>query len=284
MRAKLSVAAGPGGGASVSLQLKLRSPWQAREPNALELFLQRRMAELEAEERGKEAAALSTAQAAEAAARLHKKLMAEWKALGRKAARQADNAAKSLSKRYRGQHVRASLDVNSLGGVRLRMFISTISTAGSSSAFDQDAACGTAQPSGHGGGGGGFGGGGGGGSKGRAGAEAAEAGGTKAGSKANQMGGGREVAKPRKMWPVDKPAMAISLFLAERKQELAALVPPPHASRHTQEVQNRRKRLHAQVSDAPRVALPSAYAAHMHITLECIQLDLLPYPGERRVA
>ena len=78
------------------------------------------------------------------------------------------------------------------------------------------------------------------------------------------MGGGREVAKPRKMWPVDKPAMAISLFLAERKQELAALVPPPHASRHTQEVQNRRKRLHAQVSDAPRVALPSAYATYAY--------------------
>ena len=131
MRAKLSLAAGPGGGVSVCLQLKIFL--KAREPNALEIFLKTRMAELEAEEGGKEAAALSTAEAAEAAAGLHKKLMAEWKALGRKAARQADNAAKELAKLYRGQHVRASLEVTSLGGVRLRMFISTISTAGSSS-------------------------------------------------------------------------------------------------------------------------------------------------------
>ena len=251
MRAKLSVVAGPDGCALVALQLKLRQP---REPNELELFLKTRHAELDAQDSGKEAAAQSSAEAEEAALARHRKLMAEWKALGRKAARQADNAAKGLlSKRCRGHHVRASLDVNSLGGVRLRMFISavsTISAAGSSSSSGQGAAQGFAQPSGHGR------------SKGRAGAEAAEAGGTKASTKASQMGGGREVGKPRKIWPADKPAMAISLFLVERKEQLAALAPPPDASTFSQEVQNRRKRLHAQVGDAPTVALPSADHTH----------------------
>ena len=218
-----------------------------------------RLAEIEAQDSGKEAAAQSSAEAAEAAASVHKRLMAEWKAMGRKAARQAENAAKGVSKRYRGQHVRASLEVNSLGGVRLRMFISTISTAGTACTSGKGGfaphdpalhpALHPALPSGGGGGGGG--------SEGRAAAEAGEAG----GSKASKMGGGRDVTKQRKMWPVDKPAMAISLFLAERKlelQDLAAAM-PPDATKNTLDVQNRRKRLHAQVRERLSVAPPSAY-------------------------
>ena len=159
-----------------------------------------RLAELEAQDSGKEAAAQSSAEAAEAAASVHKRLMAEWKAMGRKAARQAENAAKGVSKRYRGQHVRASLEVNSLGGVRLRMFISTFSTAG------------TIYTSGKGG--------------------------------------------HARHDPALHPAL-----LAERKlelQDLAAAM-PPDATKNTLDVQNRRKRLHAQVRERLSVAPPSAY-------------------------
>ena len=308
MRAKLSVAAGPDGGVLVALQLRLRQP---REPNALEIFMRTRraaiittvpttvlttllttlaralmrtrLAEIEAQDSGKEAAAQSSAEAAEAAASVHKRLMAEWKAMGRKAARQAENAAKGVSKRYRGQHVRASLEVNSLGGVRLRMFISTISTAGTACISGKGGfaphdpalhpALHPALPSGGGGGGGG--------SEGRAAAEAGEAG----GSKASKMGGGRDVTKQRKMWPVDKPAMAISLFLAERKlelQDLAAAM-PPDATKNTLDVQNRRKRLHAQASERLSVAPPSAYHTY-YCRVHAARLTAILTAGECGVA
>ena len=72
----------------------------------------------------------------------------------------------------------------------------------------------------------------GGGGKGRAGAEAAEGGGARPSPAAGGKEGGQEGGKERRpekkarTWPMDKPAMAISIFLAQRKQELPR--PPLH--------------------------------------------------------